>query len=407
MMGSEGKAKTAQSTLTRLHSLLSSTRSHSDTICERLMRARRQAVMHLDLCQPSQALAICKEAIADAAAAEEVSVEQDLQLAGLHLTAGQAVLQEVQCSRPVLLEELWGNTHHKQPRSKRASHLTWLSLVPVPFSLALSHFASSLQLSQPACSVVLQREAYCWLSLLLSPYHLPLSTHCLLLSSQLSLSCQATLMLGKKIRKFSCPESTQLPFEDILLTLQSPPQPPPGTADTVELLVTARNVLQPPHHPPPLSLTQSLISSLPEGCQLTTLCLAPTLPPMAACSSLQLDTSSHCQPPSQQEHLVISVVGRGKEPLLIKIPIEARELLVEFEEVLHLSEESMKLSEKRAWWTTRRQLDKRIKVGSGEMGREGGLGTGEGQGRDLHVQCVQHLQCTAGIGGSCGVQVVR
>lgn len=394
-MGNEEKSRTAQCTLTRLDSLLSSALSCNDTLCEKLMRARHQAVMHLDLCQPSQALAVCKEAMAGAACAEEVAVEQELQLAWVHLIAGQAVVQEVECSRPVLLEELWSNTPHKQPRSKRASRLTWLSLVPAPFSLALSHFVSSLQLSQPACSVVLQREAYRWLSLLLSPYHLPLSTHCLLLSSQLSLSCQATLSLGKKIHKFSHPESTQCPFEDILQTLQDTPRPcpSPATADSIELLVAARNVLQPPHYPPPLSFTQSLISYLPEGCQLTTICLAPTLTSTAACASLQsqLDTSSHSQPPSQQEHLVISVVGRGKEPLLVKIPIEARELLVEFEEVLHLSEESMKLSEKRAWWTTRRQLDKRIKVGREGRGR--GL-RGGGRGRGLEGQGGETCMCS-------------
>lgn len=119
---------------------------------------------------------------------------------------------------------------------------------------------------------LLMSQVYQWLSVVLSPYHCPLAAHCLLQSSHLSLAHLATTMLGKKIHKYSHQDSKH-PFYDVLITLQDSSVVCP---DSSEPLVLARAVLCPPRSPPPLSFTLSLLSSLPDGCQFTALCLAPS-----------------------------------------------------------------------------------------------------------------------------------
>ena len=120
-------------------------------------------------------------------------------------------------------------------------------------------------------TVSVSLQVYQWLSVLLSPYHHRLASHCLLQSSHLSLAHHAATMLGKKIRKYGHRDSSH-PFQDVLMTLQDSCGPCPDSGDP---LVLARAVLQPPTFPPPLSHTLSLLASLPDGCQLTTACLAP------------------------------------------------------------------------------------------------------------------------------------
>lgn len=63
-----------------------------------------------------------------------------------------------------------------------------------------------------------------------------------------------------------------------------------------------------------------------------------------------------------QDHLLLCAVGKNREPLFVKTLINSRELLTEFSSMLNESEESLKLSEKKAWWGTRRRLDRRMKV---------------------------------------------
>ena len=112
------------------------------------------------------------------------------------------------------------------------------------------------------------------MSVVLSPYHPSLAAHCLLASSHLTLAHRATSALGKKIRNQSHNAPNPVPFRDVLITLQD------GREECLEItdpLVLARGVLQPPPTPRPLSHTISLFSSLPEGCQFTTVSLAPSL----------------------------------------------------------------------------------------------------------------------------------
>lgn len=56
------------------------------------------------------------------------------------------------------------------------------------------------------------------------------------------------------------------------------------------------------------------------------------------------------------------VVGKNREPLFVKTVIDGHAMLEEFSCLLAESEASMELSEKRAWWGTRRRLDRRIKA---------------------------------------------
>lgn len=55
-------------------------------------------------------------------------------------------------------------------------------------------------------------------------------------------------------------------------------------------------------------------------------------------------------------------VGKNREPVFVKTVIDGRTMLEEFSSLLTESEASMQLSEKRAWWGTRRRLDRRIKA---------------------------------------------
>ena len=133
--------------------------------CSELHAARKEAEVHLDLCQPSHALAVCRAAIEKKEKEGFVScdVDCDLALAWLHLIAGKAVLREVAHSRPVLIEELWNRTERRPKRRGKASGkkvrvLSWLTLVPEPFQQSLAHFCTALQLCHPACPTHLLRE---------------------------------------------------------------------------------------------------------------------------------------------------------------------------------------------------------------------------------------------------------
>ena len=55
-------------------------------------------------------------------------------------------------------------------------------------------------------------------------------------------------------------------------------------------------------------------------------------------------------------------MGKNREPLFIKTLVEEQPLLEEFAATLAESEESMRLSEKRVWWNTRRRLDRKMKA---------------------------------------------
>ena len=119
---------------------------------------------------------------------------------------------------------------------------------------------------------LVQFQIYQWLSMLVSPYHQQLAAHFLLHSSNISLSHRATITLGKKIRKQRHSEHS---FDDVLKTLQDEFEVcPDGSNDP---LLLARAVLQPPSYPPPLSITTSLLSSLPNECQFTIISIAPKL----------------------------------------------------------------------------------------------------------------------------------
>ena len=109
---------------------------------------------------PSRALTLCSELIRNCSDEPDC----DLALAWVHLVAGRALLEEVALSRPVLLEELWGETvgsgtvgsgtqRRKRGRGGRrgGKMLGWLSLVPEPFQEALYHFCTAVQLCHPVC----------------------------------------------------------------------------------------------------------------------------------------------------------------------------------------------------------------------------------------------------------------
>lgn len=174
------------------------------------------------------------------------------------------------------MEELWGQARGRgRERGRTGSKrgvLGWLTLVPKPFQQALSHFCTSLQLCYPSCPPPLLREVYQCLSVVLSPYHPLLAAHCLLHSFHLSLGHQAATTLAKKIQKCP-PQDCNHPFHSILVTLQDTSEVCPASSDP---LVLARAVLRPPISPPSLSVTSSLLSALPEGCQFTAICLSPS-----------------------------------------------------------------------------------------------------------------------------------
>lgn len=247
----------------------------SPSSCAKLHTALAEAEAELALNHPSKALAVCSDAINDSTSTQ-CDVDMDLALAGLHLMAGKAAVQEVALTRPVLMEELWGQARgrgrEKRKTGSKRGVLGWLSLVPKPFQQALSHFCTSLQLCHPACPPPLLREIYQWLSVLLSPYHTFLAAHCLLHSFHLSLGHQAATTLAKKIQKCS-PQDSDNPFHNILATLQDSSEDFPASSDP---LVLARAVLCPPTSPPSLSVTSSLLSALPDGCQFSAICLSPS-----------------------------------------------------------------------------------------------------------------------------------
>ena len=130
------------------------------------------------------------------------------------------------------------------------------------------------------------------------------------------------------------------PLQDVLHTLTPPP--PPSSSPP---LLTARTILQPPPSPPPLSHTQNLLASLPDSWTICNLCLAPTTP-----------TSKH-------HYLILSQAGAQRDTMVTKVPLPDISLLEEFQDILISSEQSMTVREKRAWWSTRRKLDKQMEVG--------------------------------------------
>jgi hypothetical protein len=56
------------------------------------------------------------------------------------------------------------------------------------------------------------------------------------------------------------------------------------------------------------------------------------------------------------------VVGKNREPLFVKSLIEGQAFLSRFSSMLAESDDSMKLSEKRKWWSIRRKLNSQMKV---------------------------------------------
>ena len=139
-------------------SLLTSPFSHSDAT--ELQTALLEAESLVDQRQPSRALALCRDAIQN----WSNQFDRDLGLAWLHLTAGRAILEEVALSRPVLLEELWGDgvsggVVQKRGRGRKGVRvLGWVSLMPEPFQESLDHFCAALQLCHPSCPSQLLRE---------------------------------------------------------------------------------------------------------------------------------------------------------------------------------------------------------------------------------------------------------
>ena len=106
---------------------------------------------------PSDALTLCRELIQR----YSENPDYDVVLAWAHLIAGRAILEEVALSRPVLLEELWGEAVSVSVQQRRrrgrgggrrgAKGVGWLALIPEPFQEALDHFCTSLQLCHPSC----------------------------------------------------------------------------------------------------------------------------------------------------------------------------------------------------------------------------------------------------------------
>ena len=120
-----------------------------------LNAARSEAENLICQRQPSRALTVCQEAINKQTSVPS-DVDRDVALAWLHLMAGRAVMEEVATSRPVLLEELWGEPGARRQRKRGTKKMStrvlgWLLLVPEPFQQALSHFCTALQLCHPTC----------------------------------------------------------------------------------------------------------------------------------------------------------------------------------------------------------------------------------------------------------------
>ena len=162
-------------------------------------------------------------------------------------------------------------------------------------------FPLHLPLSFPNSPPYLPPQVYQWMSVLLSPYHPSLATHCLLHSTHISLSHHAATILGKRIHKRSHRDSKH-PFHNVLITLQDSTEVCPESSDP---LVKARAILCPPTPPPPLSLTLSLISSLPDDCQFTVACLSPSISSQVSLSLPPSLPSSH--PPSLSPSLPLYV----------------------------------------------------------------------------------------------------
>ena len=117
---------------------------------------------------PSHALTLCEELIQSSSEDQE----SDLAQAWLHLMAGRAVVEDVALTRPVLLEDLWGEAAGSSRRRNKGRGggrrgvkvLGWLSLVPESFQKALGHFCTALQLCHPASPPQPLREVYTYVN---------------------------------------------------------------------------------------------------------------------------------------------------------------------------------------------------------------------------------------------------
>ena len=137
-------------------SLLSPPHTLTDDVEEKFHSALVEAESLIQGSNPSQALTLCNELIRNCSNEPDC----DLSLAWVHLVAGRALLEEVALSRPVLLEELWGETVGSGTQRRKRGRgggrgggktMGWLSLVPEPFQEALHHFCAAVQLCHPVC----------------------------------------------------------------------------------------------------------------------------------------------------------------------------------------------------------------------------------------------------------------
>ena len=184
---------------------------------------------------------------------------------------------------------------------KTSCNHTCLSPSSFPTALhpALSHLLTSYQLCHPLRPSLLLRDVSQLLGVCLASWDVHLSAHFLLVSSQLTLTHHTILTLSRKIRK----QITNHMSDTILSTLSR--GVPVSGSQQLARFVRARSILLPPReHPPTLTHTTELMAAVPEQ---WTLC------------QLQLLEGVF---PSQHQHLVMVRVRRGRDPLVVRIPLQ-------------------------------------------------------------------------------------
>ena len=69
-----------------------------------------------------------------------------------------------------------------------------------------------------------------------------------------------------------------------------------------------------------------------------------------------------CSLGDTRDHLLVARARQGEGPQVVKIPVTDSSPVQDLRDILSASGASMTLTDKRSWWSTRRQLDELIKV---------------------------------------------
>ena len=69
-----------------------------------------------------------------------------------------------------------------------------------------------------------------------------------------------------------------------------------------------------------------------------------------------------CSLGDTRDHLLVARARQGEGPQVVKIPVTDSSAVQDLRDILSASGASMTLTDKRSWWSTRRQLDELIKV---------------------------------------------